>query len=30
MGVAFKTPAAGGNVNQEGRPNRVAFVKLLE
>lgn len=30
MGVALKTPAAGGNVNQEGRPNRIAFVKLLE
>lgn len=26
IGVAGRIPAAGGSVNQEGRPNRAAFV----
>lgn len=30
IGVAGKIPAAGGSLNQEGRPNRAAFVQLLE
>ena len=30
IGVAGRIPPAGGSLNQEGRPNRAAFVQLLE